>query len=453
MDKDIVEQNNEIISVGELNRSAKYLLESNFPAVSVIGEISNLARPASGHIYFSLKDDEGSIQCAMFKGSNMGLNFNPKDGDECIVSGNISLFVQRGNYQLIAKKMILAGQGNLMQEFEKLKNKLKDEGLFDDANKLPIPEAPKHVAVITSASTAALQDVLSTIERRAPNMRISLSPAIVQGESASDTIICALRRIQNYNNNSSDKIDCVLICRGGGSIEDLWCFNNEDLAREIFSFEIPIISGVGHEIDFTITDFVSDLRAPTPTAAAEIVSEFNFNLIEKLSEISKDLVSKIKNILRDKNQTLDYQSSHLKHPAHVIKEQSRILVSTYEKLVMLIKQKISDSKLSFKENTNTLYIENPKYLILDRKNSLQKNYQSLKNLIQSFINKSQSRIVTSEKVIKSIDPQNILERGYSLITNMEGSVIKDSAQVSEDDEITAKLAVGSFAAKVGKKNV
>jgi exodeoxyribonuclease VII large subunit len=453
MDKDIVEQNNEIISVGELNRSAKYLLESNFPAVSVIGEISNLARPASGHIYFSLKDDEGSIQCAMFKGSNMGLNFNPKDGDECIVSGNISLFVQRGNYQLIAKKMILAGQGNLMQEFEKLKNKLKDEGLFDDANKLLIPKAPKHVAVITSASTAALQDVLSTIERRAPNMRISLSPATVQGESASDTIIDALRRIQNYNNNSSDKIDCVLICRGGGSIEDLWCFNNEDLAREIFSFEIPIISGVGHEIDFTITDFVSDLRAPTPTAAAEIVSEFNFNLIEKLSEISKDLVSKIKNILRDKNQTLDYQSSHLKHPAHVIKEQNRILVSTYEKLEMLIKQKISDSKLSFKENTNTLYIENPKYLILDRKNSLQKNYQSLKNLIQSFINKSQSRIVTSEKVIKSIDPQNILERGYSLITNMEGSVIKDSAQVSEGDEITAKLAEGSFAAKVEKKNV
>ena len=453
MDKDIVEQNNEIISVGELNRSAKYLLESNFPAVSVIGEISNLARPASGHIYFSLKDDEGSIQCAMFKGSNMGLNFNPKDGDECIVSGNISLFVQRGNYQLIAKKMILAGQGNLMQQYEKLKNKLKDEGLFDDANKLPIPEAPKHVAVITSTSTAALQDVLSTIERRAPNMRISLSPATVQGESASDTIIDALKRIQNYNNNSSDKIDCVLICRGGGSIEDLWCFNNEDLAREIFSFEIPIISGVGHEIDFTITDFVSDLRAPTPTAAAEIVSEFNFNLIEKLSEISKDLVSKIKNILRDKNQTLDYQSSHLKHPAHVIKEQNRILVSTHEKLEMLIKQKISDSKLSFKENTNSLFIENPKYLILDRKNSLQKNYQSLKNLILSFINKSQSRIVTSEKVIKSIDPQNILERGYSLITNIEGSVIKDSAQVSEGDEITAKLAKGSFGAKVGKKNV
>ncbi len=453
MDKDIVEQNNEIISVGELNRSAKYLLERNFPAVSVIGEISNLARPASGHIYFSLKDDEGSIQCAMFKGSNMGLNFNPKDGDECIVSGNISLFVQRGNYQLIAKKMILAGQGNLMQQYEKLKNKLKDEGLFDDANKLPIPEAPKHVAVITSSSTAALQDVLSTIERRAPNMRISLSPATVQGESASDTIIDALRRIQNYNNNSSDKIDCVLICRGGGSIEDLWCFNNEDLAREIFTFEIPIISGVGHEIDFTITDFVSDLRAPTPTAAAEIVSEFNFNLIEKLSEISKDLVSKIKNILRDKNQTLDYQSSHLKHPAHVIKEQNRIIVSTYEKLEMLIKQKISDSKLSFKENTNTLFIENPKYLILDRKNSLQKNYQSLKNLIQSFINKLQSRIVTSEKVIKSIDPQNILERGYSLITNMEGSVIKDSTQVSEGDKITAKLAKGSFGAKVGKKNV
>jgi exodeoxyribonuclease VII large subunit len=453
MDKDIVEQNNEIISVGELNRSAKYLLESNFPAVSVIGEISNLARPASGHIYFSLKDDEGSIQCAMFKGSNMGLNFNPKDGDECIVSGNISLFVQRGNYQLIAKKMILAGQGNLMQEFEKLKSKLKDEGLFDDANKLPIPEAPKHVAVITSTSTAALQDILSTIERRAPSMKISVSPATVQGENASETIIEAFKRIQNYNNNSSDKIDCVLLCRGGGSIEDLWCFNNEDLAREIFNFEIPIISGVGHEIDFTIADFVSDLRAPTPTAAAEIVSEFNFNLIEKLSEISKDLVSSIKNILRDKNQTLDYQSSHLKHPAHAIREQYRVLTSAYEKIRILVKQKILDSKLSFKENTNSLMIENPKYLILDNKNSLQKNHQSLKTFIQTFLSKSQSRLVTYEKVIKSIDPQNVLDRGYSLITNTKGDVIKDSAQINEGDEITAKLAKGSFEAKVRKNNV
>ena len=453
MNKDIVEQNIEIISVGELNRSAKYLLESNFPAVSVLGEISNLARPASGHIYFSLKDDEGSIQCAMFKGSNVGLNFNPKDGDECVVSGNISLFVQRGNYQLIAKKMILAGQGNLMQEYEKLKNKLKEEGLFDDLNKLPIPEAPKHVGVITSTSTAALQDILTTIERRAPSMKISVSPATVQGENASTTIINALKRIQNYNATSMKGIDCVLICRGGGSIEDLWCFNNEDLAREIFNFDIPIISGVGHEIDFTITDFVSDLRAPTPTAAAEIVSEFNFNLIEKLSEILKDLISNIKNILRDKNQNLDYQSSHLKHPAHAIKEQNTKLDASFEKLKMLIKQKISQSKLSFKEKTNTLMVENPKYLLLDRKNSLQENRQSLKILMQASLSKSKSKLNTFEKVIKSIDPQNVLDRGYALITDIEGNIIKDSVQITEGEEITAKLAKGSFGAKVEKKNV
>ena len=452
MDNDIVEQNNEIISVGELNRSAKFLLESNFSAVSVIGEISNLVRPASGHIYFSLKDDEGSISCAFFKGSNMSLNFNPKDGDECIISGNISLFVQRGNYQLITKKMVLAGQGNLMQVFEKLKNKLEKEGFFDHAHKLPIPRAPKHVAVVTSASTAALQDILTTIERRAPSMKISLSPATVQGEAASKTIIDALKRIQKYNESSSNKIDCVLLCRGGGSIEDLWCFNNEYLAREIFNFEIPVISGIGHEIDFTIADFVSDLRAPTPTAAAEIVSEFNFNLTEKLSDISKDLVSNIKNILRDKNQNLDYQSSHLKHPAHVIKEQKRILISAFEKLRMLVKQKISESKLSFKENTNSLMVENPKYIILNRKNSLQKNYQSLKILTQASLNESHSNLITFKKIIKSIDPQNVLDRGYSLITNMEGNIIKDSAQIYEGEEITAKLAEGSFKAKVNRKN-
>ena len=442
MDKDIVEQNNEIISVGELNRCAKYLLESNFPAVSVIGEISNLARPASGHIYFSLKDDEGSIQCAMFKGSNMGLNFNPKDGDECIVSGNISLFVQRGNYQLIAKKMILAGQGNLMQEFEKLKSKLKDEGLFDDANKLPIPEAPKHVAVITSTSTAALQDILSTIERRAPSMKISVSPATVQGENASETIIEAFKRIQNYNNKSSNKIDCVLLCRGGGSIEDLWCFNNEELAREIFSFPIPTISGVGHEIDFTICDFVSDMRVPTPTASAELVTEFNFNLRDKILKYRENLRKNIHNYLENLNQVVNLNKSKLKDPLTMLREKSQHLDNLDLRIRQQKKLLISNNKNKLERLSDNLNNNNPiskLNLIHDKVNSL---FDSLNRGISQKIQFNNNLLAKLYKNIEILNPLSILDRGYAIVMNKKGEAIKSTKKVAKGERLKARLSDG-----------
>ena len=269
MVEDIVIQNDEIISVGELNKSAKYLLEHNFSNVSVIGEISNLSRPSSGHIYFTLKDESGAIRCAMFKNQNIKLNFSPENGDQCVLKGQVSIYAARGDYQLIVKNIEPAGTGNLMQEFEVLKKKLEQEGLFDQSKKKIIPSSPKHIAIVTSHSTAAFQDIISTVKRRAPNSQVSLSEAMVQGDAAHVSIINALSRIMNFNSNNPDNlIDVVIVSRGGGSIEDLWCFNNEDLAREIFSYPIPVISGVGHEIDFTICDFVSDCRVPTPTASA-----------------------------------------------------------------------------------------------------------------------------------------------------------------------------------------
>lgn len=264
MNADILEQKKEIISVGELNNAAKRLLESNFNDVSVIGEISNLSRPSSGHIYFSLKDDEGAIRCAMFRNANSRLKFVPKNGDKCILNGQVSIYAARGDYQLIARSMRLAGAGDLMQQFESLKEKLDAEGMFDTTLKQSIPKFPKHVCVITSSSTAAYQDVLSSIKRRSPFVKITISEAVVQGDDAPQTIIHAIDRIEKFNKKGVNEIDVVIITRGGGSIEDLWCFNNELLARKIYSFKVPVISGVGHEIDFTITDFVSDMRAPTP---------------------------------------------------------------------------------------------------------------------------------------------------------------------------------------------
>ena len=239
---------------------AKYLLENNFSNVSVIGEISNLAKPSSGHIYFTLKDADGAIRCAMFKNQNIKLNFSPEDGDQCVLKGQVSIYAPRGDYQLIVKTIEPAGAGNLMQKFEVLKNKLEQEGLFNIDKKKEIPSSPKHIGIITSSTTAAFQDIISTVNRRAPNSQISLSEATVQGDEAHISIINALNRIIRFNKeNSENEIDVVILSRGGGSIEDLWCFNNEELAREIFSFPIPTISGVGHEIDFTICDFVSDM--------------------------------------------------------------------------------------------------------------------------------------------------------------------------------------------------
>ena len=265
----IVIQNDEIISVGELNKSAKYLLENNFNNISVIGEISNLSKPSSGHIYFTLKDEQGAIRCAMFRNQNLKLNFLPKDGDQCVLKGQVSIYVPRGDYQLIVKTIEPAGSGNLMQKFEALRKKLELEGLFNNSKKLKIPPCPKHVGIVTSSSTAAFQDIISTVKRRSPSSQISLSEATVQGDNAHVSIIKALNRIINFNEvNPDNKIDVVILSRGGGSIEDLWCFNNEELAREIYSFPIPTISGVGHEIDFTICDFVSDIRVPTPTAVS-----------------------------------------------------------------------------------------------------------------------------------------------------------------------------------------
>ena len=295
MQKDIVVQNKEIISVGELNRSAKYLLEDAFTNISVIGEISNMSRPSSGHIYFTLKDEDGAIGCAMWRSQASKLNFKPEDGDKCILKGQVSLYPATGRYQLMVKSIEQAGSGNLMHQFEQLKNKLDSEGLFDLSKKLSLPDSPKHIGVITSPSTAAFQDILSTIKRRAPSSQVSLSPAIVQGDTAAVSLIRALDRIIKFNdNNPNNIIDVVVISRGGGSIEDLWCFNNEDLARQIAAFPIPVISGVGHEIDFTICDFVSDMRAPTPTASAEIVTEFNYQVYDKLIEIQNDLKRSIR---------------------------------------------------------------------------------------------------------------------------------------------------------------
>ena len=444
MASDILEHNDEIISVGELNRSAKNLLENNFNNVSVIGEISNLSRPSSGHIYFTLKDEEGAIRCAMFKNRNINLNFRPQNGDQCLLKGQVSIYTARGDYQLIVRNIQPAGSGNLMQKFEDLKKKLEAEGLFDGKNKLQVPVSPKHICVVTSSSTAAFQDIISTIKRRAPSSQISISEATVQGDNAHISIINALNRIMKFNENNENKIDVVVLTRGGGSIEDLWCFNNEELAREIHAFPIPTISGVGHEIDFTICDFVSDLRVPTPTASAEVVTEFNFNLLRKLKDFKIDLYKAVLNITENLNQKIQLLKTKLKDPKALLREKSQKLDN-----IEILFQKYQQMILSNKKNLiNDLNLElnhkNPITKLNNMTGKVDAFSEKLNFMLNQKINNKKNDLDKLQKSINILNPLSILDRGYSIILNKKGSAIKSSMEVNKGENLKARLSKGTI---------
>ena len=450
---DIVNQGDEIISVGQLNQQAKTLLENQFRGVSVIGEISNMARPSSGHIYFTLKDEDGAIRCAMFRNQNLRLNFEPQNGDQCILKGQVSLYAPRGDYQLIVSSMQPAGAGNLMHQFEELKKKLDAEGLFAQEIKKQLPKQPKHIGVITSESTAAFQDILTTIQRRAPVSQVSLIPATVQGDTAPKTLIEALQSTLNYNNlNPDNAFDVILICRGGGSIEDLWAFNNESLAREIFDFPLPIISGVGHEIDFTIVDFVADLRAPTPTAAAELVTEYYFQLNDRLEEWKASLGYLVQSRLTEKSQTLLFKSQNLKSPLTMLKEQSQSLDNIEMRLANTVQGIISNAKQNFQLATSQIYQSSTLQRFENYEDRIKTNLRSLNFQMKNLIDKKKLMLESITTNLNAISPLAVLDRGYAIVMNENGQALKSSKNIKVGDTVTTRLGDGGFTSNVSKKD-
>jgi exodeoxyribonuclease VII large subunit len=453
MSADIVNQGDEIISVGQLNQQAKTLLENQFRGVSVIGEISNMARPSSGHIYFTLKDEDGAIRCAMFRNQNLRLNFEPQNGDQCILKGQVSLYAPRGDYQLIVSSMQPAGAGNLMHQFEELKKKLDAEGLFAQEIKKQLPKQPKHIGVITSESTAAFQDILTTIQRRAPVSQVSLIPATVQGDTAPKTLIAALQSTLNYNNlNPDNAFDVILICRGGGSIEDLWAFNNESLAREIFDFPLPIISGVGHEIDFTIVDFVADLRAPTPTAAAELVTEYYFQLNDRLEEWKASLGYLVQSRLTEKSQTLLFKSQNLKSPLTMLKEQSQSLDNIEMRLANTVQGIISNAKQNFQLATSQIYQSSTLQRFENYEDRIKTNLRSLNFQVKNLIDKKKLMLESITTNLNAISPLAVLDRGYAIVMNENGQALKSSKDIKVGDTVTTRLGDGGFTSNVSKKD-
>ena len=439
-----IQNNQEIISVSDVNNLAKGLLEKDLSNVWIQGEISSFTAHGSGHWYFTIKDKKSALDCVMFKFDNINLLFEPKVGDELILNGNVSIYSPTGRYQFNVKHIEVSGEGALLRAFEELKKKLELEGLFDETRKKVLPEFPMEISVITSATGAVIKDIINVLSRRSPNMTLTLVEAQVQGKQAEKSICNAIERV-NYFRQS----DLIILARGGGSIEDLWCFNMESVARSIFNSEIPLISAVGHETDFTISDFVSDLRAPTPSAAAEIISQNHSNLFASLTSIQKDLSLSINNKLVKQNEGLKNLSKLIKHPGDKLREISQKidglemhLGNLTERIFLISRNKISTFSSSLKEFSPIVRVEK-------NKNRIESSIKDIKRSIEEVIGEKRNLFLSSSKTLEAVSPLSVLSRGYSILTKGEKEqVINSYAQVKIGDEIKGKLKEGQILTKV-----
>ncbi len=395
--------NKRVMTVTELNRLARNVLEQSFPLFWVSGEVSNLTRAASGHWYFSLKDAGAQVRCVMFKGRNSYLDWTPKEGDKVEARSTVTLYEARGDFQLTVEFLQRAGLGALFEAFEKLKAKLQQEGLFDASLKKSLPLHTKKIGIVTSPDAAALRDVLTTLRRRMPSIPIVIYPTPVQGRDAADLITNAI-------NTASKRAECdvLIICRGGGSIEDLWQFNEEIVARAIAACSIPTISGVGHETDFTIADFVADMRAATPTAAAELATPSRETLLNSLNQLKLQLARNMQYYLGQRSQTLDYLARRLVSPLQQLKQQKSQL-----------------AQISYR----------------------------LSSCMQQQLHTKQQNLLRLSQNLQHLNPQAVLTRGYAFVQNQSGAIINSSLQLQRGDSVTLTFDTGTADATINKTSL
>ena len=443
--------NDKYISIGELNTYIKSMFDENIflRKVFLRGEISNFKNHTRGHLYFTLKDDTSRISAVMFYSSAITLNFKPEDGMNVLVEGRISCYPTAGTYQIYVDKMEVDGLGALYIEFEKLKEKLSKEGLFLDSHKKPIPTIPKRVGIITAPTGAAIKDILSTIKRRFPIVETILFPALVQGRDAAFDIV---RQIKEADSGKYD-LDVLIVGRGGGSIEDLWAFNEEIVARAIYEANVPIISAVGHEVDFTIADFVADLRAPTPTGAAEMavptVSEID-NVIHSLEIRMNEFMS---NFLHKSKLRLDNvkNSYILKNPLSLYEIKEQKLDNMIEVLNNYIHKRLDNYHLELNHIQSSFVLKDPMRLFKVQQEKLLFSEKVLYNHIKNIILKSDHNYKMLVNTLKLVNPLGILEKGYSLVTKEE-KVVKSSKDLKLHDFLDVRLHDGSIKAQVTEIN-
>jgi exodeoxyribonuclease VII large subunit len=437
-----------ILSVSSLNRMARSLLESNFPAVIVEGEISNLALPSSGHWYLTLKDKSSQIRCAMFINRNRMVRFKPQNGNQIIVRGRLSIYEGRGDYQLLLDGMEEAGDGALQRAFEQLKAKLLGEGLFADTQKQTMLSHYQHVGVITSATGAAIQDILSVFARRFPATRITLLPVAVQGKDAADEIVNAIQLANKLTEKLG--IEALIIGRGGGSLEDLQAFNEERVARAIFASELPICSAVGHEVDFTIADFVADLRAPTPSAAAEQLSPDQAEYFELLFTYNTQFQSAIKLAIRQGTQRLVWIAKQLKHPDRRLQEQAQNLDRLDLRLRKAMKTLISAQRSDLMQARRGLLASSPKQLLEYNHIRLSASHSRLDQSLRTQLVARRSSLAALSRSLNSVSPLNTLARGYSITYDSALKVIHSSDEVKVGATITSRLGKGEITSTVSE---
>ena len=390
-----------ILTVSQISSQIRNCLESNFSSIWIKGEVSNFIAHSSGHWYFSLKDKNSQIKAVMFRGQNQKLSFRPQTGEEILTRGQISVYPPRGDYQILCYDMEVVGSGLLQRQFEQIKKKLQAEGLFDSERKRRLPLFPRHIGLITSPTGAAIRDILQILNRRFKTVRITLIPALVQGDQAPSSLLNALYLSKKLS------LDVIIIGRGGGSMEDLWVFNDETLARAVANHPVPVISAVGHEIDFTICDFSADLRAPTPSAAAELVVQNRDDLLEKIAYLKKQLY-----------QNLQMKISFFK-----------------DKLLSLEKALI-----------------HPKRYIQDFSQRLDSASLRLNQSIKQFFEKKTQQIGHLEKILLALNPKQVMERGFSIVTNVQGDPIFDTKELKIKEILNIDFFKGHVKAEVKQKN-
>ena len=440
----------EIYTVQQLNREVKQLLQQNFPLLWVEGELSNVARPASGHIYFSLKDSQAQVRCAMFRNANRNLPFQPEDGMQVLVRARVGVYEPRGEYQLTVEHMEEAGVGILQRKFEDLKQKLKQEGLFDYEHKQELPAYPNNVSIVTSATGAAIRDILSVLHRRYPLLSIQIYAVPVQGDGSAEAIVDALHTINKLNTSN-----IILLTRGGGSIEDLWSFNEEKVARAIYTSKIPIVTGIGHEIDFTIADFVADLRAPTPSAAAELITPHQDELLETFEQIENTLTYLFQDFISTKHQAIDWLTQRLAflHPKQTIQRNQEYLIEIQKRLYRTIKLRLSEQY----NYLNNLYLKlenrSPKAQLREYKLQLTQLHSLIYTKIEAMLEQKQQSLYALARTLEAISPLGTLDRGFAIVSQKDsGQILRDATQVAINDKISIRLAKGSLSAKVEDKS-
>jgi len=441
-----ISQSSEIYTVSRLNQEARFLLEDHFQIIWIEGEVSNFAAPNSGHWYFSLKDPLSQVRCAMFKLNNRKLGFSLKDGMHVLVKARVSLYEGRGEFQLIVEHLEEAGLGKLRQEFEALKKRLSEAGLFDAAHKKELPEFPKTIGVVTSPTGAAIRDILSVLQRRFNCVPVIIYPTMVQGDAAAVNIVSAIKIA-----NKRQECDVIILARGGGSLEDLWPFNEEIVARAIFQSDIPIISGVGHEIDFTIADFVADVRAPTPSAAAELVVPHCDELLESIQQEKRHLVRMMQQKILELKQQLVFTEKHLQqqHPKRKLTEQTQFLDRCEVAFIQLQNKMIQQ----FQGKLHTLQAElngkTPRFKIRECVQRLEHDTKHLRNLVLHQLHQNQKSFGNLAAKLDVLSPLATLQRGFAIATlEKNHKILRRAEDVSKGDHLQLQLMNGKVRCEV-----